>query len=183
MIGTKLKVAAGVMAGSMVFGGLAFASIPAEDGTITACYTNPKGSLRVVDSPSQCRSNETALAWNQTGQPGPAGPTGPEGPEGPEGPAGPEGSQGPEGPLGPEGPQGPAGPEGPSGQDGADGQPGPQGPEGPPGPEGSEGPQGEPGSVSIEHRQTAVLTADIEPMSSRTFTASCQEGDVVTGGG
>ena len=37
MNGTKLKVAGGVFAGTLLTGGLAFAAVPAQDGTITAC--------------------------------------------------------------------------------------------------------------------------------------------------
>ena len=82
MLRSKLSVAAGIVTGVIVAGTIAWAAIPAADGTITACYrqratlTEPKGALRVVDSPSQCTSGETALTWNQQGQPGPAGPAG-----------------------------------------------------------------------------------------------------------
>jgi hypothetical protein len=106
MIGTKLKVAAGVVAGALLSGGLAYAAIPADDGAITGCYTNnapllglgqPQGSLRVVDSPAQCRSTETTLAWNQQGEPGPPGAPGAPGEPGPQGPPGPAGPAGPSG--------------------------------------------------------------------------------------
>lgn len=36
MFATKLKVAGGVFAGSVLTGGLAFAAVPAQDGRITA---------------------------------------------------------------------------------------------------------------------------------------------------
>jgi hypothetical protein len=95
-----LKVAAGVVVGALASSGLAWATIPSPDGTVTACYTkapgllSPQGSLRVVDSADQCRSNETAISWNQRG---------------PQGPAGPKGDTGANGDTGPQGPQGPAG--------------------------------------------------------------------------
>jgi hypothetical protein len=37
MFGTKAKVFGGVVAAVVLSGGLAFASIPSSDGTITAC--------------------------------------------------------------------------------------------------------------------------------------------------
>jgi hypothetical protein len=51
------------------------AAIPDSSGTIHACYrnsaglTNPKGSLRVVDSDAggTCTSSETSLNWSQNG--------------------------------------------------------------------------------------------------------------------
>jgi hypothetical protein len=80
----------------LITGGLAVAAIPTGDGTITGCYDNRTGMLRVIDSEAgaQCRTSETPLAWSQTG---------PQGPQGPEGPQGPQGSQGPPGPPGEDG--------------------------------------------------------------------------------
>jgi hypothetical protein len=49
---------------------LALASIPDADGVIHGCYKNKTGSLRVIDPPAACGSGETALDWNQAGQPG-----------------------------------------------------------------------------------------------------------------
>jgi hypothetical protein len=51
-------------------GGVAFATIPDSSGTIHGCYKNINGNLRVVESASSCRNDETALAWNQQGPPG-----------------------------------------------------------------------------------------------------------------
>lgn len=81
---------------AIVGGGFALAAIPNGDGTITGCYDNRTGMLRVIDSEegAECRTSEIALTWNQTG------------------------------PQGPQGPQGPSGPPGPPGEDGADGQDG-----------------------------------------------------------
>lgn len=125
------------MAGVLVVGvGVAFAQIPAQDGTISACYSRNGGALRIVDEGTDCKNGETRLTWNQKGEPGPAGPAGPGGP------AGPAGAAGPAGPAGPEGPAGSAGPAGPAGADGAAGPAGPEGPAGPQGPEGPAGPQG-----------------------------------------
>ncbi len=74
---------------------IAFASIPGANGVIYGCYTNSNGSLRVIDnSTTQCKSNETALNFNQTGLPGPQGLQGPAGPVGPQGPQGATGATG-----------------------------------------------------------------------------------------
>ncbi len=61
---------------------VAYASIPAPDGTITACYKPSDGKLFVIDSNSTCPSGTTSLTWNQTGPQGPTGATGPQGPAG-----------------------------------------------------------------------------------------------------
>lgn len=70
----------------MLAGGVAFAAIPAADGVIHGCYNTSTGTLRVVESDDQCRSNEKPLPWNQSGQQGPQGIPGPTGPAGPAGP-------------------------------------------------------------------------------------------------
>jgi len=111
MLGTGMKIAAGIVAGALSTGGLALATIPAADGTITACYSHGgDGKLRAVDSASQCRPNETALSWNQRGPAGPQGDAGPQGPTGPQGAAGAQGAQGLQGEQGAAGPQGEPGP-------------------------------------------------------------------------
>jgi hypothetical protein len=76
-------------------GGIAYAAIPAEDGTITGCY-KANGSLRVIDveAGQTCTGSEQQLTWNQTGPQGPEGPQGPAGPQGPQGPQGPSGALG-----------------------------------------------------------------------------------------
>jgi hypothetical protein len=45
--------------------GVAVAAIPGSDGTISACYSNDKGALRVIDAQAgqACSSKETAIAW------------------------------------------------------------------------------------------------------------------------
>ena len=66
-------------------GGVAYSSIPDAQGVIHACYSNTAtGALRVIDTDGSgiCRGDETALDWNQQGQPGPTGHTGPQGPAG-----------------------------------------------------------------------------------------------------
>jgi len=89
---------------------IAFASIPGANGVIFGCYSNSNGTLRVIDnSTQQCKSNETALNFNQTG------PQGPQGPQGIQGATGATGAAGPQGPDGREGLQGATGPAGASG--------------------------------------------------------------------
>ena len=64
-------------------GGVAYSSIPDAQGVIHGCYDST-GALRVIDTDGSgiCRGGETALDWNQQGQPGPTGHTGPAGPPG-----------------------------------------------------------------------------------------------------
>jgi hypothetical protein len=63
--------------------GIAHATIPDQGGVIHGCYGR-NGQLRVIDAPTEsCRADETALNWNQAGQPGPQGPAGSTGPAGP----------------------------------------------------------------------------------------------------
>jgi hypothetical protein len=57
----------------LLAGGVAYASIPAADGTINGCYKNNTGALSVIDSAATCPSGSTALNWSQTGPQGPAG--------------------------------------------------------------------------------------------------------------
>lgn len=85
--------------------GVAAASIPGGDGTITGCYMKSTGGLRVIDlaKGQKCTTSEVTLPWNQTG---------------------PRGLQGLQGPQGPVGPAGPPGPTGAAGKDGKDGLPG-----------------------------------------------------------
>jgi hypothetical protein len=56
----------------LIAAGVAWAAIPAADGTITACYNAKSGKLRVVDG-TPCKKKEKALTWNQAGQTGPTG--------------------------------------------------------------------------------------------------------------
>ena len=60
-------------------GGVAAATIPAADGTITGCYLTANGRLRIVESAAACGPTERPLTWSQVGEPGPQGPAGPPG--------------------------------------------------------------------------------------------------------
>jgi hypothetical protein len=55
----------------VALGGVAYATIPDSSGTIHGCSNKANGNLRVVES--NCRRDETAIAWNQRGPPGPPG--------------------------------------------------------------------------------------------------------------
>ena len=84
-----------VLAGVLAAGTVAYASIPDGDGTISGCYANKTRLLRVVDAATeQCRPEETAISWNETGPQGPQGLPGPQGEQGLQGPPGPQGPAG-----------------------------------------------------------------------------------------
>ena len=143
----KLGIALGIVV--VVAGGLAavaYATIPDGQGVIHACYNSNNGDARIVDGAASCRTNETPLTWNQSGQQGSPGPQGPQGPQGPSGVTGATGAQGIPGAPGATGAQGPAGPQGDPGPAGTTGTQGGQGPSGPQGPQGLQGPQGPPGT-------------------------------------
>lgn len=61
--------------------GIAYATIPDDQGVIHSCLKN--GDLRVIDTATEsCKDSETGLSWNQQGPTGDQGATGPSGPEG-----------------------------------------------------------------------------------------------------
>jgi len=87
------------------------------------------------------------------------------------------GTVGPEGPPGPPGPPGPAGATGPVGPQGEPGAPGASGPQGPAGPMGPSGPAG---TTTLRTRsQTGLAQARL----GGSAVASCEPGEVATGGG
>jgi hypothetical protein len=63
-----------VTAALVSLAGLAYAAIPAGNGTISACKDN-KGTLKVIDAEAgaSCPSNQQQLTWNQQGPPGVSG--------------------------------------------------------------------------------------------------------------
>lgn len=97
--------------------GIAFAAIPASDGTISGCYKKSGGSFRVIDSQAgtTCAATENPISFSQRGPTGPKGANGPKGPTGPAGVPGPTGPKGTAGAKGAAGARGPTGPTGPSG--------------------------------------------------------------------
>ena len=83
-----IAAAAGALAATALAGGVAWAAIPAGDGTIQACYGKVGGVLRVIDAAKgqKCLPNaEVAISWNQLGQQGPQGMQGPSGQPGSDG--------------------------------------------------------------------------------------------------
>jgi collagen triple helix repeat protein len=157
-IATVLAVAGIVLTATLV-GGVAWATIPDDNGLYTACKLNATGTIRLIDPSgptssllSRCTIHETKISWNQNGRAGAigaAGPVGPAGMKGDAGPAGPQGSKGDAGTAGTNGPQGPAGPagaDGTNGVDGAQGTPGRDGIDGKDGINGTNGLDGAPGT-------------------------------------
>lgn len=102
----------GVLVGlASITAGVAFAAIPDSTGVIHACYSDPFGVLRVVDTAvgAKCSKWEKPLTFNQTGPAGPAGAPGTDGAKGAAGTNGTNGAPGPAGPAGAVGATGAAG--------------------------------------------------------------------------
>ncbi|HEX2054572.1 MAG TPA: hypothetical protein VHJ78_12710 [Actinomycetota bacterium] len=85
-------VASSILTASLV-GGVAIAQT-SEPAVITACVQSHNGSVRIVGSAEDCKSNESGLVWNQQGPQGPQGLPGEKGEQGDPGPAGPSGISG-----------------------------------------------------------------------------------------
>jgi hypothetical protein len=87
-------VFASVITTMALVGAVAIATgvIPGADGVIHGCYDQNTGSLRVVADTTDCRRNEFALQWNQSGPRGPSGPQGASGAKGDTGATGPAGT-------------------------------------------------------------------------------------------
>src|SRR3954447_6111347 len=68
-----LAAVAGAAVAAAVVGGFAWATIPAANGVIKACYQKNNGQLRVVDDNTACNSSELAISWNQSGPQGTGG--------------------------------------------------------------------------------------------------------------
>ncbi len=145
----RLLLIVGVTLGAAAGAAYAVSAHQVSTSTINACK-GPFGLLRIVNDPSDCRHNESAISWNvqgPKGDPGPAGPAGPKGNTGAQGAKGDTGAQGTKGDTGPQGPMGVPGPIGPMGPAGLDGIAGPQGPAGPAGATGAPGPKGDKGDT------------------------------------
>ena len=113
---TLFAAVAGAAAAAAAAGGIAWATIPAPNGVITACYQKNNGQLRVVEAGESCNASELALRWNQTGPQGVQGPSGPTGARGVPGRDGAAGANGATGPKGATGERGPVGPTGAAGE-------------------------------------------------------------------
>jgi hypothetical protein len=134
------------LVGSVAWAG-GVVGIPGSDGTIQGCYVTPgEHGLRLVAEASDCKRNETPIAWNQIGPVGATGPQGLTGDTGATGATGPQGLKGDTGATGPTGPQGNTGATGPSGPQGLKGDTGATGPQG------NIGPQGEPGTTQLANQ-------------------------------
>lgn len=89
----SLAVTAAVLAGGVS----AYASIPAPDGRIFACYDTSTVALVDTATTSACPAGKSSTWWRQTGAIGPTGRTGPKGDKGDRGPTGATGPVGPAG--------------------------------------------------------------------------------------
>src|SRR5258706_138022 len=84
-----------VMGGGVALGAR-LAAIPGSDGVIHGCYNEVNGQLRVVESATDCKNNELAIQWNQSG---PAGASGAAGAAGAAGTSGATGATGQSNPI------------------------------------------------------------------------------------
>ena len=171
----KRVVSLAIFVGLAIASGVAYASIPASNGALTGCYRTGgganQGEFRIVETSASCRSNETALTFNQQGIAGPKGETGLKGETGATGPQGVKGDTGDTGPTGATGATGPAGA---TGQTGPSGQTGAQGPAGPTGAQGSSGLSG------VEYVEAPV---QVGANSADSAIAHCTGTKHVIGGG
>ncbi len=130
-------ILAGLVLAAALVGGVAWATIPNENGVYTACKLNATGTIRLIDPSgpstsllSRCTTRETQITWNQKGPKGEPGGAGANGTNGVDGTNGADGAKGDPclatdpGCIGPKGDTGAAGAQGPQGE------PGPQGPAG-----------------------------------------------------
>jgi hypothetical protein len=78
---SRRSAALAVVALAAIGVGVAVASIPGTDATITGCYNNVNGQLRVIDAPKQTcvKPGESPISWNQRGVQGPQGHPGRQG--------------------------------------------------------------------------------------------------------
>jgi hypothetical protein len=68
---TRTILTIGAAVALAVGGGVAGAAIPNTNGAINACYISGQGGIRIIDTATTtCKSNETPITWNQTGNPG-----------------------------------------------------------------------------------------------------------------
>jgi hypothetical protein len=116
----------------------------------------------------------------KVGEPGALGEAGPQGPQGDPGETGAQGEPGAEGPQGPQADPGAQGEAGKAGEPGAQGEAGPQGPQGDPGETGAQGEPAPAPAITYYRVDTETI---VKPGRMKTLTASCSEGDILTGGG
>jgi hypothetical protein len=101
-----------------VAGGVAYAAIPDAAGVYHGCVLK-NGTLRIIDPDTdQCKANERAITFNQTGQKGDPGSPGAPGQPGADGTNGTNGTDGTNGTNGAPGQPGADGKDGTNGTDG-----------------------------------------------------------------
>lgn len=161
-------------------------------------------STTTIQQGTQGQQGERGLqgAQGPQGVRGARGPVGPDGKQGLQGLKGESGPQGPKGEQGEPGKTGETGPQGPKGDDGKNGLPGKdgadgknglpgedgarglQGPKGDDGRKGDTGPRGPQGEKGEPGGGAAYVTyTDTGNIGGSSGTASCDKGDMVTGGG
>lgn len=201
------------LAGSLLtVGGVATASsVTSSAGTeATACVNKKSRYVRIVNPKTKCRTTEVRMVIGggdsapnlaagprgEQGAQGPKGDTGAPGPQGRSGRQGKQGIPGKDGAPGKDGTNGTNGTDGKNGADGADGKnglpgadgknglPGKDGKDGLPGKDGKQGvpgPKGEPGKDGSGATYTTYTKSS--SFSRSGGTASCNPGDMMTGGG
>jgi hypothetical protein len=177
---------AGLALGAALAGGVAWATIPADNSVFTACKLKATGTIRLIDPSgpsssllSRCTSLETQIAWNQNGQKGDPGPAGAPGVDGVDGKDGLPGATGPAGVKGETGAAGAPGIDGAKGERGEQGDPGAKGEKGEPGEQGATGPQGPPGTPGGGAASLASL--DGSPCGATGGTQGVTEVTYTTG--
>lgn len=73
---TRLLLGLGATLIVAMVAGVAWATIPNDQGVYTGCYMKVGGALRVIEASKSCKSWETRITWNQRGEPGAPGEAG-----------------------------------------------------------------------------------------------------------
>ncbi len=157
---------AAMLVGGVLAGGVAIA----QSTTVSHVCLNAKSKvIKAGDEGLKCKKKQTKVALS--GVRGADGADGADGARGAKGAAGADGADGAKGSKGDTGKTGPAGPKGDMGK---------TGPVGPKGDTGKTGPQGGPASYYTVESSSAKTTSSTKQVGA---TASCDEGDLATGGG
>lgn len=186
----KRVVSLAIFVGLVIASGVAYASIPASNGALNGCYRTGgganQGEFRIVENSASCRSNETALTFNQqgvAGAKGDTGATGAPGPQGVKGDTGATGLKGDTGATGATGPQGVKGDTGSAGATGATGATGPAGATGQTGATGPAGPTGAQGASGLSGVEYVEDSVQVGANSADSAIAHCTGTKHVIGGG
>ncbi|MEV0351038.1 hypothetical protein AB0H88_35090 [Nonomuraea sp. NPDC050680] len=178
----------GALAASLLaVGGVATASSASE---VYACVHKKTRYARIVNATTPCRKTEIRMVIGGGGQSTTTiteGTKGDTGPQGPKGDTGLQGRQGLPGKDGKDGLPGKDGKDGLPGKAGADGKDGADGKNGLPGKDGTDGKNGLPGKDGQDGKDGKGITYTTytrsNTFSSGSGSASCDSGDVATGGG